>query len=102
MLALRPTCEHCNKALPPDAKDAMICSFECTFCAVCVEQILSNVCPNCAGGLTPRPIRPSRNFVNHNCLEQYPGSNEIIHKPVDLKKHKLLLSMLKGLAPEFR
>ena len=102
MLALRPTCEHCNKALPPDAKDAMICSFECTFCSVCVDQILSNVCPNCAGGLTHRPIRPSRNFVNHNCLEQYPASSEIIHKPVDLKKHKLLLSMLKGLAPEFR
>ncbi|MBJ2136078.1 DUF1272 domain-containing protein [Paraglaciecola agarilytica] len=102
MLALRPSCEHCNKALAPDAPDAMICTFECTFCQVCVEQLLENVCPNCAGGFTPRPIRPRHNYVNHNCLDTYPASTEVVHKPVDLKKHKLLLSMLKGLAPELR
>jgi hypothetical protein len=34
MLELRPGCECCDKDLPPDALDARICSFECTFCAV--------------------------------------------------------------------
>ena len=50
MLELRPTCEHCNKALPPDSLEARICSYECTFCVTCVEQVLGNVCPNCGGG----------------------------------------------------
>jgi uncharacterized protein len=59
MLELRPNCEYCDKDLPPNATDARICSFECTFCASCVETVLFNVCPNCAGGLVPRPIRPS-------------------------------------------
>ena len=56
MLELRPTCEHCNKALPPNSLEARICSYECTFCATCVESVLGNVCPNCGGGFVPRPI----------------------------------------------
>ena len=58
MLELRPNCEYCDKDLPPDAADARICSYECTFCADCVDNVLSNVCPKCGGGFTPRPIRP--------------------------------------------
>jgi hypothetical protein len=58
MLELRPTCEHCNKALPPASLEARICSYECTFCADCVEDVLRNVCPNCGGGFVPRPLRP--------------------------------------------
>src|SRR5262245_5966205 len=57
MLELRPVCENCNKPLPPDATDARICSFECTFCAPCVDAVLADVCPNCGGGFAPRPIR---------------------------------------------
>ena len=59
MLQLRPNCEYCDKDLPPNATDARICSFECTFCAHCVETVLFNVCPNCGGGFVPRPIRPA-------------------------------------------
>jgi uncharacterized protein len=59
MLELRPHCECCDKPLPPDAADAMICTFECTFCAYCVETRLSGVCPNCGGGFALRPIRPA-------------------------------------------
>lgn len=59
MLQLRPNCEYCDKDLPPDAPDARICSYECTFCARCVETVLFNVCPNCGGGFVPRPIRPT-------------------------------------------
>lgn len=58
MLELRPNCEACDRDLPPDAPDAMICSYECTFCASCVESLLHGVCPNCGGGFVPRPIRP--------------------------------------------
>lgn len=58
MLELRPNCEMCDCNLPPDAANARICSYECTFCATCVDQVLHNVCPNCAGGFVPRPIRP--------------------------------------------
>jgi hypothetical protein len=58
MLALRPNCERCDVDLPPDAAEARICSYECTFCASCVDTVLENVCPNCGGGFVPRPIRP--------------------------------------------
>jgi uncharacterized protein len=58
MLALRPNCELCDADLPPDAPNARICSYECTFCSDCVENVLGNVCPNCGGELVSRPIRP--------------------------------------------
>jgi len=58
MLSLRPNCERCDVDLPPNAADARICSYECTFCAACVDGALGNVCPNCGGGFAPRPIRP--------------------------------------------
>ena len=70
MLELRPNCECCNKDLPPSALDAMICSFECTFCAACVEMRLEGACPNCGGGLVPRPIRPAA------ALARFPASTE--------------------------
>ena len=41
MLQLRPSCECCDKDLPPAAPDAMICTFECTFCRDCVETRLT-------------------------------------------------------------
>src|SRR5262249_40535294 len=59
MLELRPGCECCNKYLPPDAADAMICTFECTFCRNCVENRLGGRCPNCGGNFAPRPVRPA-------------------------------------------
>jgi uncharacterized protein len=60
MLELRPNCELCGRDLPPSATDARICSYECTFCAACVEAVLHDVCPNCGGGFRPRPLRPAR------------------------------------------
>ena len=58
MLELRPNCELCDVDLPPDAPNARICTYECTFCADCVENVLDDVCPNCGGGFERRPIRP--------------------------------------------
>ena len=60
MLELRPNCEYCDRDLPPDSLDARICTYECTFCADCVDTVLHNVCPNCGGGFERRPIRPAR------------------------------------------
>ncbi|NND52350.1 MAG: DUF1272 domain-containing protein [Flavobacteriaceae bacterium] len=81
MLEMRPSCENCNKALAYDSEEAMICTFECTFCRDCVDTILLSVCPNCGGGFEKRPIRPE------HLLEKYPVSTEIIHKPVDVEAH---------------
>lgn len=58
MLALRPNCECCDKDLPADSREAMICTFECTFCRDCVEQRLDGRCPNCGGEFSSRPVRP--------------------------------------------
>jgi uncharacterized protein len=65
VLELRPNCECCDKDLPPTAGDAVICTFECTFCRECVETRLRGVCPNCGGGFTPRPIRPPEALRRH-------------------------------------
>lgn len=65
MLELRPNCECCDKDLPPDSTEAMICTFECTFCADCVENVLKGVCPNCGGNLVVRPIRPAAKLANN-------------------------------------
>jgi len=73
MLELRPNCECCGKDLPPDA-DALICSFECTFCAACGAGALKGVCPNCGGGLVRRPVRPAA------LLSKYPPSTKRIVK----------------------
>lgn len=59
MLDLRPSCECCDVDLPPDSPDARICTYECTFCAECVNRCLGGVCPNCTGNFVPRPIRPA-------------------------------------------
>ena len=49
MLQLRPNCEYCDKNLPPEATEARICTYECTFCEDCIDRVLLNVCPNCGG-----------------------------------------------------
>ena len=79
MLKLHPNCEYCDKDLPPAATDAMICTYECTFCADCVEAKLSNVCPNCGGGFVPRPIRPSTERRKGVSLTRHPASTERKH-----------------------
>lgn len=102
MLELRPSCEHCNKPLPPHALEARICSYECTFCAACVETVLHNTCPNCGGGFVPRPVRPARHWRGNNFLGADPASQVVRYRPVDLAAHQRLLAELAGLPPEAR
>ncbi|MBN9297310.1 MAG: DUF1272 domain-containing protein [Filimonas sp.] len=89
MLEIRPNCENCGTTLPYDSAEAMICTFECTFCKDCVERILHNVCPNCGGGLEKRPIRPK------SLLEKYPVSAQPVHKPVDEAAFSAKLALLR-------
>lgn len=74
MLQLRPNCECCDRDLPADSNDAMICSFECTFCRECASEKLGGRCPNCGGGLVQRPTRPVE------LLARYPASMERVIK----------------------
>jgi uncharacterized protein len=75
MLQLRPSCECCDRDLPPESSEARICSFECTFCAACAEGKLQGQCPNCGGELMARPRRAAA------LLGKYPPSTERIFKP---------------------
>jgi hypothetical protein len=68
MLELRPNCECCDKDLPPHSHEAMICTFECTFCVECAGDVFGGICPNCGGELLPRPMRPAAK------LQKYPAS----------------------------
>jgi len=102
MLELRPTCEHCHRALPPDSTEARICSFECTFCAACVDGLLGNVCPNCGGGFVPRPVRPAHDWKGANSLAKYPASTTVKHRPVDAAAHAVLRAAAGALPPERR
>ncbi|MGQ0677161.1 MAG: DUF1272 domain-containing protein [Rhodospirillales bacterium] len=75
MLKLKPSCECCDRDLPPDSREAMICTFECTFCRACAETVLKGRCPNCGGNFSARPIRPAA------MLAKYPASTERVFKP---------------------
>jgi hypothetical protein len=74
MLELRPNCECCDKDLPPASNQAVICTFECTFCRDCADGVLRNRCPNCGGNFVPRPIRPEV------MLAKYPASTKRVLK----------------------
>ena len=75
MLQMRPNCECCDRDLPADTTEAMICTFECTFCRDCAHDILRGTCPNCGGELLSRPRRPAAK------LETNPASTERILSP---------------------
>ncbi|WP_339847785.1 DUF1272 domain-containing protein [uncultured Halopseudomonas sp.] len=74
MLELRPNCECCDRDLPPESTEAVICTFECTFCVSCAAQVLNHQYPNCGGNFVPRPIRPAQ------LLAKYPASIKRVHK----------------------
>lgn len=102
MLQLRPICEHCAAALPPDSPHARICSFECTFCSACAHDLLQDVCPNCGGNLVPRPIRPRVDRKGGNHLGNHPAVTQHKHRPVDLAAHAAFAAALKKIDPTQR
>ena len=96
MLEIRPNCEHCGKDLPPNSTEAMICSFECTYCKECALELFEDVCPSCGGNFVPRPIRPSKMIV------KYLVSKEKTYAPKDLDKARILIEKYKNIKPENR
>ena len=102
MLSLRPNCEGCDKDLPPDATDAMICSYECTFCRDCVDRRLENVCPNCGGGFAPRPIHPAKPWRPTTGLDRHPASEEPVHMKHSGEALQAFIDQIKAIPPEKR
>jgi uncharacterized protein len=98
-LQLRPNCEYCDKDLPPNAAEAMICSYECTFCADCVEHRLFNVCPNCGGGFAPRPIRPSLEWRAGVCVVKQTPSEKRVHLKYSLEDVAAHAARLRDVPP---
>ena len=101
-LELRPNCEYCDIDLPPNSTLARICTYECTFCAECVETKLHNVCPNCGGGFVPRPIRPAAEWrPGLSVVRQPPSAKRIYlsHSHADIAAHS---ERIRHIPPEGR
>jgi hypothetical protein len=101
-LELRPNCEYCDKDLPPASTEARICSYECTFCADCVETRLQNVCPNCGGGFVPRPIRPATEWREGLSVTKRPPSQARAHLSYSLAEIAAHIARIKDVPPERR
>src|SRR4051812_45151265 len=101
-LELRPNCEWCDKDLPPAATNARICSYECTFCADCVERHLENVCPNCGGGFVPRPIRPATEWRPGLSVSLRPPSSRRVHLAYSLEDIARHSAAIRDIPPEQR
>jgi uncharacterized protein len=101
-LELRPNCEYCDKDLPPNSTLARICSYECTFCADCVESKLGDVCPNCGGGFAPRPIRPASEWRPGLCVAKRPPSGKRAHLNHSLEDIAAFSTRIRDVPPEQR
>jgi hypothetical protein len=101
-LQLRPNCECCDKDLPPESAEARICSYECTFCADCVETKIHNVCPNCGGGFVPRPIRPATEWREGLSVAKRPPSRERVHLSYSLEDIAAHSMRIKDIPPHKR
>ena len=102
MLEIRPNCELCDKDLPPNSSEARICTYECTFCAKCVDEVLENVCPNCGGGFTTRPIRPASERRLGVSLEHQPASNKRVNTKYSMEEIKDFVAAVKHIEPSKR
>jgi uncharacterized protein len=101
-LELRPNCELCDKDLPPNSLEARICTYECTFCADCVEHRLHDVCPNCGGGFVPRPIRPSREWRPGLSLKDRPASTRRVHLSYSAEEIAAFVEAVRATPPSMR
>ncbi|TMM52110.1 DUF1272 domain-containing protein [Maribacter algarum] len=96
MLELRPSCEQCGKKLPNTSTEAMICSFECTYCRDCSQNLFRNVCPSCGGNFVERPVRPKA------MIRKYPASTLDVIKHKDITAINKMKDRYKDLKPEDR
>ena len=102
MLEMRPNCERCDRDLGPDSQEARICTYECTFCADCVETHLHNVCPNCGGGFERRPVRPATAWRDGVSRNNQPASDKrraLKYSHEDIAAH---VARIRDIAPKDR
>ncbi|HEU5213509.1 MAG TPA: DUF1272 domain-containing protein [Gaiellaceae bacterium] len=99
MLELRPNCELCDDDLPADSQEARICSYECTFCASCVDTVLEGVCPNCGGGFQQRPVRPRRAWRDGTGLENHPPGTRRRHSPYSREEIAAFAEPIRAIPP---
>lgn len=64
MLDIRPSCECCDRTVAPDSTDVFICSYECTWCRDCAQDVLRGECPNCGGELVRRPVPSAARLID--------------------------------------
>jgi hypothetical protein len=102
MLDLRPNCELCDVDLPPETRDARICTYECTFCAHCVDTVLHDVCPNCGGGFERRPIRPRTAWRETTGLVNDPADTRRRHTAYSVDEIEAFARPLRDVAPADR
>ncbi|MEJ2419442.1 MAG: DUF1272 domain-containing protein [Exilibacterium sp.] len=102
MLELRPNCEGCDKDLPPESIEAFICTYECTFCVNCVNDLLMNVCPNCGGGFSPRPIRPKKERRVGVSLSHQPASTSRVNTKYTAAEIAEFSHSIQAIKPENR
>ena len=101
-LELRPNCELCDNDLPPESTEACICTYECTFCVTCVETVLHNVCPNCGGGFSPRPVRPKTEHKPGVSLGHQPASTNRVITNYTIDEIREFVNTVKDINPNER
>ncbi|MBL4659631.1 MAG: DUF1272 domain-containing protein [Alcanivoracaceae bacterium] len=102
MLEIRPNCELCDKDLPADSGDACICSYECTFCRSCVDELLENVCPNCGGGFVARPVRPKNVYREDTSIKFQPASDIRVNTKYSKSEIANFCQMIKNIPSQSR
>lgn len=102
MLELRPNCELCDKDLPANSDEACICTYECTFCRDCVDNILKNVCPNCGGGFEKRPLRPAVARRKGVGLKHQPASDQRVNTSYTLGEIEKFCETVKNIPAKDR
>ena len=104
MLEIRPNCEWCDRDLPPSSSEARICTYECTYCEDCVDNVLHDVCPTCGGNFTSRPIRPVREWREGSGLGllNHPASEQRRHSGWTARQVQELAAKLRDVDPHQR
>ena len=78
-----PIANAATRTCRPQA-DALICTYECTFCRDCGENVLKGVCPNCGGNLVTRPIWPAAKLAQGPRLDRSQAETGRLHEPASV------------------
>jgi hypothetical protein len=96
VLELRPNCECCNKDLPPEAADAVMCSFECTFCRDCAETTLGWAVPELWRRIGGSSQTPSREAGAVSCIHRARGQIGRLRRSLSLAGSAIAVGVVVG------